>query len=58
MFQSRTSQRSSNRTTALLAGIAVASALVAGGVSAVEMSFETAPNLSGMAAPAAAEANA
>ena len=56
MFQTRTSQRTSNRTTALLAGIAVASALVAGGVSAVEMSFDTAPTLSGTAAPAAVEA--
>ncbi|MFF3039826.1 hypothetical protein [Arthrobacter citreus] len=56
MFQTRTSQRTSNRTTALLAGIAVASALVAGGVSAVEMSFDTAPALSSTAASAAVEA--
>ncbi|MBD8042759.1 hypothetical protein H9638_02925 [Arthrobacter sp. Sa2BUA2] len=43
MFQSRSTHGTNNRTTALLTGIAIASALVAGGVSAVEMNFESAP---------------
>ena len=56
MFQTRSARGTTNRTTALLTGIAIASALVAGGVSAVEMSFETAPSLGAAveAAPASA----
>jgi len=45
MFQTRSTRGTTTRTTALLTGIAIASALVAGGVSAVEMSFDTAPTL-------------
>jgi len=45
MFQSRSTHGTTSRTTALLTGIAVASALVAGGVTAVEMNFESAPTL-------------
>ena len=45
MSQSQSTRGTSNRTTALLTGIAIASALVAGGVTAVEMNFETAPSL-------------
>ena len=56
MYQSRSTHKTStNRTTALLAGIALGSALVAGGVSAAEMNFETAPAMAAEAqtAPAA-----
>ena len=45
MFQSRSTHGTTNRTTALLTGIAIASALVAGGVTAVEMNFESAPTI-------------
>ncbi|MGW9405369.1 hypothetical protein ACWGQ2_15520 [Arthrobacter sp. NPDC055585] len=55
MFQTRSTRGTTNRTTALLAGIAIASALVAGGVSAAEMSLDTAPSLgaANQTAPAA-----
>lgn len=53
MFQSRSTHGTSNRTSALLAGIAVASALVAGGVSAAEMNFESAPAVAATAETAA-----
>ncbi|WP_312181427.1 hypothetical protein [Arthrobacter sp.] len=53
MSQSRSTRGTSNRTTALLTGIAIASALVAGGVTAAEMNFETAPSLAAAAETAA-----
>ncbi|WP_160317896.1 hypothetical protein [Arthrobacter sp. Edens01] len=54
MFQTRSTRGTSNRTTALLAGVAIVSALVAGGASAVEMSFDSAPSLASASAVSAA----